>query len=118
VRVTPEPTPSTMTGSRRRVEAPGLLIRSSLYKEQGGLGIAPMTVGNGKRPSILPTANSRMVGDREPIRICGAEFVLWRPRAPFPRSPSAPTRTSSLHLHERHRPGPPRCDIASPPDAP
>lgn len=26
---------------------PGLLIQSSLYKEQGGLGIVPMTVSNG-----------------------------------------------------------------------
>jgi hypothetical protein len=45
--VTPEPTPFTLTRSRRTVEAVGLLIQRSFYQEQGVLGIAPRTVGDG-----------------------------------------------------------------------
>jgi len=45
--VTHEPTPFTLTGSRRTVKAVGLLIQRSFYQEQGVLGIAPRTVGDG-----------------------------------------------------------------------
>jgi hypothetical protein len=58
-----------------------------------------------KRRSILQTANSRMVGNRESIRLCGAGFVLRRPQASSPRFPSVPTKSCPrLHVRAPRRP--------------
>ena len=91
VSVTPERTPFTLMGSRRSVEAAGLLIQRSFYQKQGVLGIAPRTVGNanaaGSRNAIRRILlaewqstwpYSPLVDNLERLLASGTPFDYWR----------------------------------------